>query len=130
MEMYTITVYVITEEVLRILNIHDDPQSMMSNAEVITFAIIAAKFFSGNYKMARYMCQKLRLFSKILSVSRLNRRIHRITWNCWYALFRFLSLLAKQSEDTCYFAVDSFPVSYCQKNRIVTNKGRPIEVHS
>lgn len=159
MEMYTITVYVITEEVLRILNIHDDPQSMMSNAEVITFAIIAAKFFSGNYKMARYMCQKLRLFSKILSVSRLNRRIHRITWNCWYALFRFLSLLAKQSEDTCYFAVDSFPVSYCQKNRIdkrkcflkpgylgfsdskkryfcgikvhmvVTNKGRPIEVH-
>ncbi len=54
MEMYATIVYVITDEVLRILNVIDDPQSKMSNAEVITFAIITAKFFSGNYKMARY----------------------------------------------------------------------------
>jgi hypothetical protein len=97
------------------------------------------------------------LFPDILSNSRLNRRIHNICWNCWYAIFRFLSLIARQSDDTCYFAVDSFPVSYCQKNRIdkrkcflqpgylgfsaskkryfcgikvhmiVTNEGRPIE---
>jgi hypothetical protein len=131
----------------------------MSNAEIITFAIVAAKFFAGNYKMARYMCQKSKLFPKILSNSRLNRRIHNIPWDCWHAIFRLLSLIAKKSEDTCYFAVDSFPVTYCQKNRIdkrkcflnhnyigfsaskkryfcgikvhmiVTNKGRPIEVH-
>ena len=159
METYAITVYVLTEEVLRILGNHDDPQSIMSNAEVMTFAVITAKFFSGNYKMARYLCKKLRLFSQILSSSRLNRRIHKIDWKCWHALFRFLSFLAKKSDDTCYFAVDSFPVAYCQKNRIdkrkcflqsgylgfaaskkryfcgikvhmvVTNKGRPVEVY-
>lgn len=74
-------------------------------------------------------------------------------------LVRFLSFLAIKSTETCYFAVDSFPVVYCQKNRIdkrkgfldrkyigfaaskkryfcgikihmvVTNQGRPIEVH-
>ena len=159
METFAITIYVIAEEVLRILQVQDDPQASMSNAEVITFAIVTAKFFSGNYKLSRYLCQRLRLFPKILSNSRLNRRIHNIAWNSWYAIFRFLSLLAKQSDDTCYFAVDSFPVQYCQKNRIdkrkcflqsgylgfaaskkryfcgikvhmvVTNQGRPIEVH-
>jgi IS5 family transposase len=159
METFIITTYVIAEEVLRILNIQDDPQSKMSHAEVITFAILAAKFFSGNHKMARHLSKKFKFFPEILSNSRLNRRIHNISWDCWYAIFRFLSLLAKQSDDTCYFAVDSFAVSYCQKNRIdkrkcflqssylgfsatkqqyfcgvkvhmvVTNKGRPVEVH-
>lgn len=159
MEIFATIVYVISEEVLRILKVPDDPQAKMSNAEVITFAIVTAKFFSGNYKMARYLCKKLRLFPEILSSSRLNRRIHKISWTHWHAIFRFLSFLSKQSEDTCYFAVDSFPVSYCQKNRIdkrkgflqpeylgfaaskkryfcgikvhmiVTNQGRPIEVH-
>lgn len=77
---------------------------------------------------------------------------------CWDAIFRFLAFLSKEAEETCYFAVDSFPVPYCQKNRIdkrkrfldskyigfaaskkryfcgikvhmvVTNQGRPIEV--
>jgi hypothetical protein len=159
MEIYAITTYVIAEEVLKLLKFQDDPQVIMSNAEIITFAIITAKFFSGNYKMAGYICRRLRLFPKILSNSRLNRRIHNITWKCWYAVFRFLAFLAKQLDETCYFAVDSFPVQYCQKNRIdkrkhflewrylgfaaskkryfcgikvhmvVTNQGRPIEVH-
>lgn len=159
MEIYAITTYIIAEEVLKLLKFHDDPQVIMSNAEVITFAIITAKFFTGNYKMARYVCHRFRLFPKILSNSRLNRRIHKITWNCWHAIFRFLAFLAKQLDEICYFAVDSFPVQYCQKNRIdkrkrflewhylgfaaskkryfcgikvhmvVTNQGRPVEVH-
>jgi hypothetical protein len=53
MEIYAITTYVIAEEVLKLLKFHDDPQVIMSNAEVITFAIVTAKFFTGNYKMAR-----------------------------------------------------------------------------
>jgi Transposase DDE domain len=159
MEMYATIVYVISDDVLRILNVKDDPQSKMSNAEVMTFAIITAKFFSGNYKLSRYLCMKLGLFPDILSNSRLNRRIHNIVWPYWYAIFRFLSFLSLHKDDTCYFAVDSFPVSCCQKNRIdkrklflerkylgfaaskkryfcgikvhmvVTNQGRPIEVH-
>jgi len=60
MEMYATTVYVIADEVLRLLNVNDDPQSKMSNAEVITFAIVSAKFFSGNHKLTRYL-QKTRI---------------------------------------------------------------------
>lgn len=158
MEMYTTAVYVIVDEVLRILNVNDDPQSRMSNAEVITFAIVTAKFFSGNYQFARYFCKKLGLFPEILSNSRLNRRVRNIPWTYWNAIFRFLSFLSLNAKETCYFAVDSFPVTYCQKNRIdkrkrfldhkylgfaaskkryfcgikvhmiVTNQGRPIEM--
>ncbi len=93
----------------------------MSNAEIITYVIVTAKFFSGNYKMARYLCKRIGLFSNILSNSRLNRRIHNIEWEYWYAIFRFISLLAK-NEGPNYFAVDSFPVAYCQKNRIDKRK--------
>ena len=122
MENYATIVYVISDEVLRTLNVKDDPQSKMSNAEVITFAILTAKFFSGNFKMARYLCKKLKLFPRILSNSRLNRRIHKIAWDYWYAVFRFLSLISKIAEETKYFAVDSFPVFYCEKNRIDQRK--------
>jgi hypothetical protein len=122
METYVTTVYVIADEIIRILKIQDDPQSIMSNSEIITFAIVTAKFFRGNYKMARYMCKKMKLFPKLLSNSRLNRRIHKISWACWEAIFRFLALLARNDTNTSYFAVDSFPVSYCQKNRIDKRK--------
>ena len=109
METYAITVYVIIEDVLRLLEDHNDPQSVMSNAEIMTFAVITAKFFSGNYKLARYVCKRLKLFPPILSSSRLNRRIHKIDWKVGMRCF----ILAKQSDDTCYFAVDSLPVPYC-----------------
>lgn len=158
MELFATVTYVISDEVLRILDLKDDPQSQMSNSEVITFAILTAKFFSGNCKIARYFIKKLKLFPNILSDSRLNRRIHHITWQCWYAIFHFLSFLFKNEDSTCYFAVDSLPIAYCQKNRIdkrkrflgseymgfsaskkryfcgikvhliVTNQGKPIEV--
>lgn len=50
MEMYATIVYVISDDLMRILKVKDDSQSKMSNAEVITFAILTAKFFSGNFK--------------------------------------------------------------------------------
>lgn len=159
MENYSTLIYVIADEVLRILQYVDDPQSKMSNAEVITFAITSARFFSGNHKLTRYLCTQLNLFPNILSNSRINRRIRQIPWFCWEAIFRFLSLISNQSKKVRYFAVDSFPVSSCQKNRIdrrmrftepcyigfaaskkkyfcgikvhmvVTNEGFPIEAH-
>jgi hypothetical protein len=94
----------------------------MSNAEVMTFAIIAAKYFSSNFKMNRYFCKKLHLFPRILSNSRLNRRIHQISWSCWNAIFRILALIFKKTAKNQYFAVDSFPVICCQKNRIDKRK--------
>lgn len=110
METYATTVYVITEEVLRILQVQDNAQAVMTDAEVITFAILTAKFFSGHYKVARYLCKKMRLFTNLLSNSRLNRRIHKISWFCgitWWlqtkvGLLKFVFVLHPRVMSTYY----------------------------
>lgn len=122
MNDYATTVYVISDEVLRALEIIDDPQSHMSNAEVITFAVVSAKFFYNNFKKARFICKELKLFKRILSNSRLNRRIHAISWDVWNAIFRYLALLFVKESPHDEFVVDSFPVSCCEKNRIDQRK--------
>lgn len=159
MEIYATSVYVVSAEILKVLEVQDDPQAKMENAEVMTFAVVAAKFFHSNYVKARYFCRRLGLFPTILSNSRLNRRLHKIPWICWHALFRFLALLFKENSDNKMFAIDSFPIACCQKNRVdkrklfleksylgfaaskkryfcgikvhmlVTGDGKPIEVH-
>ena len=113
MQTYAVVVYVISDEILKLLGCKDEQQAKMSNAKVMTFAILAAKHFHSNYKMARYICKNLRLFPTILSNSRLNRRIHLIPWECWNAVFRFLALFFKQTSTNQTFVVDSFPVSWC-----------------
>jgi hypothetical protein len=117
METYAATVYVLSEEILKISGVVDHPQSSMTNAEIMTFAILSAKYFASNHKMTRYVCKRLHLFKIILSNSRMNCRIHQIPWNCWHALFRFLALFFKETADDKIFAVDSFPVACCQKNQ-------------
>ena len=106
METFAIVVYIVSDEVLRILRSAD---AQMSDAEVITFVLITAKYFKCNYKISRYFCKKLRLFSNILSNSRLNRRIRKIPWDRWNGIFRFLALIFKNTSND-NFAVDSFPV--------------------
>ena len=118
MDGYVVAVYVVCDDLLKVIGVGDDPQAIMSNAEVMAFAIIAAKLFSGHHKRARWACKQLRYFPKILSNSRLNRRIHQIPWSVWETVFQILALAFKQRADHCEYAVDSFPISCCQKNRI------------
>ena len=111
METFAITIYVISDEVLTILGNQDDPQSAMSNAEVITFAILAARYFSSNHKTTRYLCKKLRLFPRILSSSRLNRRLHKIPTEHWQALFHFLALIFKNTRECRQIIVLCYKIS-------------------
>ena len=122
MEVFAITVFVISEEVLKILGHKDSPQSVMTNSEVITFAVLSARYFSSNHKTARYLCKRLKLFPHILSGSRLNRRMHQVPVNQWNAVFRFLAFIFKNTNNDLCFAVDSLPILSCQKNRIDKRK--------
>ncbi len=65
----------------------------MSNSEIITFSIIAAKDFAGNHKLARAYFKRIGYFPKMLSTSHINRRSRQIPWFIWQAIFRFLSYL-------------------------------------
>ena len=83
-DTYIIAVYIFCDDVLIGLGHEDDSQSKMTNAEVLTFAIIASKFFNSNHKLARAICLRDGLFDRILSPSRINRRLHKIPLEIWY----------------------------------------------
>ena len=44
-EYEVITIYCIVDDILKALNVKDDPQAKMSSSEVLTTAIIACLFF-------------------------------------------------------------------------------------
>jgi len=50
----------------------------MSDAEVMTTAIVAALYYGGNIQRARKHLKAEGYIPKMLSKSRLNRRLHRI----------------------------------------------------
>ena len=43
-----IAIHAITDDLLKALGHSDDRRSVMSDAEIITSALVAAKFFGGN----------------------------------------------------------------------------------
>ena len=51
----------------------------MSDAEVMTTAIVAALFFSGNLEKSRIFLQEHGYIPKMLEKSRFNRRLHKIS---------------------------------------------------
>lgn len=122
MDTSVVAIYVVCDEVIKVLNIKDDLQAQMSTSEIVAFAVLASKLFYGNHRLTRWVCDKAGYFPKMLSESRLNRRLHKIPWNVWVAIFRFLALVFKAENPSDEFAVDSFPVACCAKQRIDRRK--------
>ena len=92
-DIEAVIIYVVCDEVLKMLGIQDDFPSVMTHAEVMTFCILAAKLHSGNHPLARWSCGKAGYFRKILSQSRLNRRSRQLSITAWMAVFRFCALV-------------------------------------
>jgi hypothetical protein len=59
---------------LKGLHHYEDPQSQMTDGEVMTTAIIAALYFVGNFEKAREMLAEQGHIPHMLSKSRFNRR--------------------------------------------------------
>ena len=109
MDEQAIGIFCICDEVIKCFGILDDPQCKMSTAEVATFALISATQHQGNYRTTRLVSAYHRYFSKILSHSRLVRRIHAISEAIWHMILKALQMYLRK-PDSRYFIVDSFPV--------------------
>ena len=117
-EERAILIYVTCQELLDLMGYEDDPQAQMTSAEVMTFCILAAEAFQSNFKKASFWLTYTGYFTRILSNGRLHRRALKIPPEAWNLVARLLASLATdEAQETCY-AVDSFPVPCCQKNRI------------
>ncbi|MCC9139052.1 IS982 family transposase, partial [Pontibacter silvestris] len=88
----------------------------LSDAEVITTALVAARYFGGNMTTARsYMQAHHRC--RILHKSNFNRLLHRLSQTI-AAIFLALGESLKQLNCSSEYTIDSFPVAVCRNIRI------------
>ncbi len=73
---WIITVFVILDELLTKGSHHDHQLSQVGDAEVLTVAVVAAKYFQNHHERALLMIRECHYLSGNLSISRFNRRLH------------------------------------------------------
>jgi hypothetical protein len=125
-----ITTYYLCDEFLKAIGHRDNPQVLISTAEVMTIPLVAATFFGGNLEAGRSFLDEYGYIPKAISKSRFNRRLHAIDPSLWRTLFDLLAEVFKHehSEQT-HYVVDSLPVAACDNIRIRRCKLYPLEEH-
>jgi hypothetical protein len=74
-----LAVYGFSADILHAIGHAEDPQRPRSDAAVITTGLGAMWFFRGNCEAARALLSMPRSMPHMLSRSRVNRRLHRLT---------------------------------------------------
>ena len=117
MEDTITTIYCLCDDFLATYGWADDPQADCSTAEVMTVVLVAATYYGGKIEISRLFL-KGRFFSRMLSKSRLNRRLHAIPEALWQALFTVLAGAFKATNVTQEYIIDSLSVPVCDNIRI------------
>ncbi len=73
-----ITSYVIIDDRMCSLNHRSHCLAHVTDAEVLTVAVVAAKYFHNNHERALWVMSRLGYLSGRLSTSRFNRRLHAL----------------------------------------------------
>lgn len=96
-----------------------DPRRRLSDAEVLTTALVAARYFGGNLALGRrYMEQHWGM--KPLDKSGFTRQLHRLADTLW-GLFATFGQALKALHTAARYVIDSFPVAVCHNVRIPRN---------
>jgi len=117
MDEKIIATYCLCDDLLQAMHHHEDPQCQMSDAEVMTTAFTAALFFRGNLESARMMLKQYDYIPHMLSKSRFNRRLHRLT-DTFVVLFNLLGQTWKSLNCDSIYVIDSLPIAVCDNIRI------------
>jgi hypothetical protein len=114
---HTTALYCIVDDLLKAVGHKDDCRRELTDAEVVTAALCAAFNFGGNIERSRSFLQETGLMPRMLSRSRLNRRLHRVA-GLVNTLFHQLGTVLKELSVSGRYLLDSFPVSVCDNMRI------------
>ena len=117
MDDQILAIYCLCDDVLSALDHDEDPQRQMSDAEVMTTAVVAALHFSGNWERARELFHQGSYIPRMLGKSRFNRRLHAIR-ELFLTVFQVLGELFKQLNTAAVYVIDSFPIAACDNIRI------------
>jgi hypothetical protein len=108
-----IAAYVVIDDVMKQLGHQSHALAQVSDAEVLTVAVAAAKFFHNNHEAALGMLTKAGYLSGRLSTSRFNRRLHALS--DWLPLL--VEALGELFAAGEAFILDSMPLPVCRRVR-------------
>lgn len=119
MDTTLVAIYCLIDDMLQAKGHREPPQRRVSDAEVMTIALCAARFFKGNFAAARLFLCEHGYIPVMLSKSQFSRRLHRLT-DRFEELFHALAAFFKKQEDKHdrLYLIDSFPVTVCDNIRI------------
>ena len=117
MDTQIVAVFCLVDDMLKAIHHYEDAQTQMSDAEVITTAILAALKFGGNYTTAREFLATQGYVPRMLSKSRFSRRLHRIK-PFFLTLFNALGEHWKSLNEGLIYSIDTFPIPVCDNYRI------------
>ncbi len=110
---WIVTVFEIIDMTMARLDHHSHPLTKVPDSEVLTVAVVAAKYFQNHHERALTVLHALHYLSGSLSISRFNRRLHALAdW------LHFLSeTLGEIFTHGAVFVIDSLPLPVCRRAR-------------
>ena len=112
MNTYIVTTYCLIDDVLTASNYQDDVRAKISGAEILTVAVVSAKYFRNHHERALCVLAGMKMLPQ-MSVSRFNRRLHKmLDW-----LYGIVSALGNLLSTGEVFIIDSMPLPVCKRVR-------------
>ena len=114
---HIIGIYVVIDDTLRVLGHASHPLAEVSDAEVLTVAVVAAAFFGNHHARALAMLHATGYLSRAFSPSRFSRRLHALA--DWLVLLLDVlgALFAHGQAAIADFVIDSMPIPVCKRVR-------------
>lgn len=114
---HTLAIYCFIDDFLKAQRHQEDCRAEVSDAEVLTIAVVAMLYFGGNFERSRLVLHELGLIKRLLSRSRFSRRLSRLT-DLIHCLIHQLGQVLKDLHWETRYVLDSFPVPVCDNIRI------------
>jgi hypothetical protein len=108
----TLAIYCFIDDLLKAMQHREDTRCEVSDAEVVTIALCAMLWFGGNFERARAFLHSSGMMPRMLSRSRLSRRLMRLN-ELVEIIFHQLGLTLKELNIESRYALDSFPIAVC-----------------
>lgn len=116
MEDFTIAIYCFLDDLLNNTHKLKGTRRKLSDAQIITTALVAARYFSGNYVKARHYLKEVHKFN-FPDKSNFNRLLNRLSLTISTLFFSLGQLIKKLNINSDYL-IDSFPIAVCKNIRI------------
>jgi len=114
---HSIGIYVVIEETMRALGHTSHPLAGVSDAEVLTVAVVAAAFFGNHHARTLVVLRTTGDLSRSLSTARFSRRIHARADGLVLRLDVVGDLFAHGQAAICDVVIDRMPVPACTRVR-------------